>query len=298
VAELPALSFVVITRNRRDQLPRCLENLLAQDWPNKEVIVVDNGSTDDTEDLVGRKYPAVRLIRAGVNLGVAGGRNRGAQASHGEFCVFLDDDAEIVTPSLGAKVMGHFDRDPKLAVIAFTIQNAVTGAEERASIPRFDKKAIAGDYSCTYFSGCGFAMRRAAWEEAGRFWEQLVYSGEELDLAYRLVALGYRLLHTDSVCVRHWRVPTSRPPGQYIYFNARNRPWIALKNLPWTYVITTAFFWWAHLAWVGLRTGRFTDFLRGLSESLWEAVPVLRQRSLLNTKARQELKSMSGRLWW
>lgn len=295
---LPLLSYVVITHDRKSELARCLANLSEQTWPNKEVIVVDNGSTDGTADMVRQQHPEAHLLVLPNNLGVAAGRNQGIRKARGDICVFLDDDAEFTDPHAGNIIVALFEHDPLLAVVAFTIRNAATKLEEHSAIPRIDKRRIASDYVCTYFCGCGFAARRAAFEKVGFFWEFLIYAGEELDLSYRLSASGYRLLHTRSVEVLHHSAPAGRPPGQYIYFNVRNRVLIALRNLPWPYVVTTALLWWTRLGYLGICTGQVRFWLVGMRDAFRAAIRVIRERQCIGSNTVRVLRMHSGRCWY
>jgi len=164
---LPLVSYIIITMNRSDELADCLANVREQDYPHKEIIVVDNGSTDDTREAVSNNFPEVRYIYLENNLGVSGGRNKGTVAAQGEICIFLDDDARFTDPAATAKAVEYFQNDTRLACLAFTIRNAFTGIEDYKAIPRIDKKQFDQDYPCTYFCGAGFALRRQVFLELG-----------------------------------------------------------------------------------------------------------------------------------
>ncbi|HEX4612959.1 MAG TPA: glycosyltransferase [Urbifossiella sp.] len=296
--EVEPLSFVVITRDRRAELGNCLASIYRQEWPTADLVVVDNGSSDGTAAFVRAKFPAVRLIESTTNLGVSVARNLAIGAVAGEVCVFLDDDAEFEGTTAGGRIADYFRNRPRLGLVAFTILSGASGAEEYAAIPRADKKATLADYPCAYFPAGGFAVRRAAFLEAGRFWDTIMYSCEELDLSYRLLDIGFDLHRSGAVRVCHWAVPKARPPGQYLYNNARNRPLVAIRNLPWMNVATTTVAWWAYLAWVGLRTRQFLPLLRGVRDCLLAVPAALGCRRQVGRKTLKEVKARGGRLWW
>ncbi len=77
------ISVVIPTHNRKDLLRRCLEAATNQDYPDYEVIVVDDGSTDGTGEMVQHEFPQVRYIRQEPNRGPAAARNRGIEAAGG-----------------------------------------------------------------------------------------------------------------------------------------------------------------------------------------------------------------------
>ena len=94
----PRFSIIFITANRCEELlgaVRSVWKLPGEDL--YEIIVVDNGSEDETSARITQQYPDIRLVRLEANQGVAQGRNIGAQAARGEFLIFIDDDA-VLTP--------------------------------------------------------------------------------------------------------------------------------------------------------------------------------------------------------
>ncbi len=91
----PLVSFLVLTMNRSTEIEPCLESIFAQDYPNYEVIVIDNASVDNTCSVVSEKFPKAKLFRMEKNLGAAGGRNVAFSKSVGEICIVIDDDAKL-----------------------------------------------------------------------------------------------------------------------------------------------------------------------------------------------------------
>jgi glycosyltransferase involved in cell wall biosynthesis len=105
------VSAVIPAFNRRDYLPRAIDSALAQTVPVDEIIVVDDGSTDGSADLVASRYGnRVRIVRQ-ANSGVAGARRRGIQDAHGEWIAFLDSDDEW-TPDRNRELLQAAERVP------------------------------------------------------------------------------------------------------------------------------------------------------------------------------------------
>jgi GT2 family glycosyltransferase len=294
----PVISFIVITRNRSKQLLGCLRNIESQTCFASEVVVVDNGSSDGTAQLLSDEFPDVNIVRLTDNTGVSGGRNRAVREARGKICIFVDDDARFIGDDLADKVLFRFDANPNLAIVAFRVRHGSDNSLDRRAIPRADKRHIEQDYSCTYFSGAGFALKRDMIIEVGMFWERLFYGGEELDLSYRLLDRGYEILCPQSIEVLHYDVKTNREPGQWTYFNARNRCWVATRNLPWPCVISTTLLWWGRTCVVGSARGEFPHFIRGVRDALRGWSEAKRTRSPIGAQARRELRRNSGRLWY
>jgi glycosyltransferase involved in cell wall biosynthesis len=96
------VSVIIPTYNHAALLPHAVESVLAQTRRADEVIVVDDGSTDATDEMVARRYPAVRLLTQ-PNRGLSAARNRGLQAARGDLVVFLDADDWLTPDALAAK---------------------------------------------------------------------------------------------------------------------------------------------------------------------------------------------------
>jgi predicted nucleotidyltransferase len=127
------ISVVVTTRNRCDKLARCLFSLAHQERYPDELLVVDNGSTDDTVRAVARfqaDFP-VRLVPEPV-VGVAAARNRGLREARGEMVAFIDDDAVAESGWLAA-VEEAFLRDERIGIVGGSILNLDTGATDAVS---------------------------------------------------------------------------------------------------------------------------------------------------------------------
>ena len=91
----PLVSIVIVNFNGRELLEPCLGSVYAQAYHPIEVIVVDNGSTDDSVAYIRRAFPEVRIVENSENLGFAGGNNRGVERAHGEYVALLNNDTVV-----------------------------------------------------------------------------------------------------------------------------------------------------------------------------------------------------------
>lgn len=113
---LPKVSIVIPTYNRRKDVLECLRSLQKLRYPNYEIIVVDNGSTDGTGDAIERLFPEVKPVTSNRNLGVTGGRNLGAKHSSGEYIFFLDHDTTVDRNALN-ELMSVMQSDPNIGIV-------------------------------------------------------------------------------------------------------------------------------------------------------------------------------------
>jgi hypothetical protein len=108
----PLLSVIIPNWNGVHYLPACLGSLRCQTYPNLEVILVDNASSDASVAFVKRDYPEVVLVQLEKNLGLTGGINRGVQVARGEIIASLNNDTEVVSnwaEALVTTLLGHPD---------------------------------------------------------------------------------------------------------------------------------------------------------------------------------------------
>ena len=285
----PLVSVILLSMNRKEMLESCLRSVQKQNFPEFEIIVVDNASCDGTGDMVRSLFPNVRYFYLSANLGPPGGRNYGVRMSKGEFCVFVDDDALNW-------VVSYLRSDNLLGCIAFRVVQPSDGCEEYKSIPRADKKIIHEDYECSYFCGAGFAVRRNFFLEVGMFWEPLFFIGEELDFSYRLVNQGYKILRSSAISVMHYETPQARVPGKWIYYGVRSQCWVAVRNLPWRYAVSHTLLWWGYYFISALRNRHPIYFILGIKDAVMGLLKALEGRACISKETIEKLKTLSGRV--
>jgi GT2 family glycosyltransferase len=289
------LSVIVVTANRREDLLVSLHLLEKQDAPF-ELVVVDNGSSDGSVASVRQEWPDSVIVALSENAGVAGGRNRGIAAASGDVLVFLDDDASFESPDALSRIRARFEGDPSLGVVTAHARFFPSGEPDRAAIPRRSKRVADADCAVSYFCGVGFAMRRDILATTGRFSEDFIYYCEELDLAWRVIEARYRIVWTPELVVLHRRSALARPRGRWVYSNMRNRVRVALKYLPWRYVMSYAVIWWTWLFLYSLRGRRFADFARGLRDFAALIPATYAARRPLTRVTLEQIRELDGRL--
>jgi glycosyltransferase involved in cell wall biosynthesis len=208
IVAIDNVSIVVITRNRRDELLGTLPRLLA--LPDAaEIIVVDNGSDDDTVQAVTAAHPAVRVIALNENRGAAG-RNVGVAVASRPYVAFADDDSWWEPGSL-AVAARLFAAHPRLAILAGRV---VVGAD-RVTDPTCVAMAAsplppAGDLpgpSVLGFVACGTVVRVAPFLAVGGFDEMLGVGGEERLLATDMAVAGWGVCYSPDIVAVHMPSP-------------------------------------------------------------------------------------------
>lgn len=232
-------SVIVVSYNSRPDLPACLDSILGQLTAEDELIVVDNGSTDGSADLVAARYPEVTLIRS-RNEGYAGGNNRGAQAAQGEYLVILNPDTALlpgaidalITPLDSAEIglttacIVFMDRPNVVNTCGNTVQFTGLTYCRGAGQPRSGYTTAA---EVDAVSGAAFAIRRSLFDALGGFDAQFFMYVEDTDLSWRARSAGYRCLYVPGAIVKHAYQP-SYSPSKAFHLD-RNRHLMLLKNL-------------------------------------------------------------------
>lgn len=289
-----SLSVILVTRNRCDELRRTVLSLRRQDT-DFELVIVDNASTDDTPTTIRAICGDAVHVILDTNIGACAARNRGAAAARGDVLVFLDDDAMFADDDALSKIRRRFAHDLDLGIIASNCYLAASGKPDRETIPRRDKRTLDSDYETSYFCAVGFAVRKDLFERVGGFFAPIFYGCEEIDLSCRAMALESRIVRAADIVVLHRRSTLERPRGRWIYSNARNRVWVAIRHLPWRYVVSWTVIWWSYLFWTALRGGLLRDYLRGVRDCLCGIPKRLRERRRLPKEAIDAIRERNGR---
>ncbi|BCX47844.1 glycosyltransferase family 2 [Haloferula helveola] len=206
VPETSAFSVIVCCRDGRERIGRCLESLRMLNGPEPEVIVVDDGSTDGTGELVETRFPEVRLVRLEAG-GLSAARNAGAAAASREIVAFTDDDCEVDPDWLIE--LGHCFESGWDAVGGPNLPPPPSNAFEAviASAPGAASHVMLDDLEAEHVPGCNLAVRRTTYFAIGGFDPAFRTAGDDVDFCWRLRDAGMRIGFAPNGFVWHHRRP-------------------------------------------------------------------------------------------
>lgn len=287
------ISVIVPNRDGAGVIGPCLRSVLAQTWPDFELIVVDDGSADGSADLIARDFPSASLIRMPAPAGFAGACNAGLAKARGEWIAALNSDTEA-DPEWLARAVAAAGDDPSVTMIACRVLSGDGKTVDSLGLmltrgglsmlvdhglPDAAADHAAPPYEVFGPAGSAALYRRAALDAAGFFAPELFAYYEDTELAWRLRAAGGRCLLAPGAVVRHRHSHTVGRVGldkrYYLQRNrlrtvARNWPaGLILKNLPRLLAVDLASVGVAVMEGRPLSAARARlDFLRALPSDL------------------------------
>jgi GT2 family glycosyltransferase len=214
------LSVVIPTFNTAQLTLRCCRAVLASLPPDSEVIVADDGSTDETAELLALEVPAVRVVRLDTNRGFAPAANRGVAASSGRVILLLNSDAIVDADALAA-FLGAFAADSKLGMAGARLLNpdrtpqwsggaaptlawmigVVSGAGHLARFVQ--RRGVRVQRDADWVSGAAMAFRREVWDAAGPLDERFRFYCQDIEFCLRARDAGWRVSIIDGARVVH-----------------------------------------------------------------------------------------------
>lgn len=204
VTDLPKVSVVVCSYNGGRTLEECLHSLVRLDYPDHEIILIDDGSTDDTPQIV-EGFPQIIYHRQ-ENRGLSAARNVGAELATGEIVAYTDSDCVVDEDWLTYLVQGMQDQQVE-AIGGPNITPESDGwmAKCVAASPGNPSHVMLNDSSAEHVPGCNMAFRRSTLLMLGAFDTQFWIAGDDVDICWRLLDAGLRIGYAPGAMVWHHR---------------------------------------------------------------------------------------------
>jgi glycosyltransferase involved in cell wall biosynthesis len=217
-------TVIITTKNRKDDLRKAVASALEQD-AHPRVLVVDDGSTDGTSDMIRAEFPTVQIERVEQSRGYIVQRNRGAALAQTPFIVSIDDDAAFSSPRVISQTIAEF-ADPRIGAVAIPFINVHQDNITRQLAP--DDRGI---YVTASFIGTAHALRRELFVNLGGYREFFFHQGEEEDYCIRMFAAGYAVRVGRADPIHHFESPR-RDRKRMDLYGRRNNVLFAWCNVP------------------------------------------------------------------
>lgn len=238
------VSIVIVNFNGGPFIGKCLNSVLASDYKNFEVIIVDNGSSDGSIEFIERVFgsdPRIKIIQNKKNLGPAVGRNMGADFARGEFICFLDNDTEVnpqwltglinvlrskqTIGSVQPKLMLNNSAVDGLGDFVDILGDAFSFGNRERDLELIKPSEIFSS------KGAAIAVRHKVFDEVDGFDERIFHYFDDVDFGWRIRLSGYtNVLVPTSVVYHAGGRGRKRDVSYCIYNNEKNRTMMLIKN--------------------------------------------------------------------
>ena len=237
----PNLSVIIVNRNTSGLLIQCLSSLFRSKFEKPpEIIVIDNGSHDDSVEKTRNLFPEVRVYEASKNLGFAAANNLGASKTKGEFLLLLNTDV-IVEDSCVSRMIELARKDDRIGIVGAQLLNVdgtnqtsyeatptlLTECANRSLLKRLfprhypgKNEKLSNPVDVENVIGAVMLVRRKAFDEVGGFDENYFFFFEETDLALRFRLSGWSVKHEPLARATHLQGGSAKavPTGSRIEF--------------------------------------------------------------------------------
>jgi GT2 family glycosyltransferase len=260
------ISVIVVNWNGLGLLDQCFESLAAQTWRNKEFILVDNGSTDGSRELLiswAERLPGAQKILLQTNTGFCKANNIAFAQARGEWIALFNSDA-VAEPNWLEELVRYGDTSKRIGMLGSKIlfQDPADVIDKVGHLIYWDgqnrgrgtMETDVGQYDCPeeilWPDACAALYHRKIFEETGGFDETFFAFGDDADLGMRARLLGWSAWYVPSAVVHHRH---SASFGAYsplkVMLVERNRVLLAVKNFPWLLLLQNPFWTLKRLFW-------------------------------------------------
>ena len=223
------VNIFILNWNGRDLILDCLSSFQKISYSNANIIVIDNGSTDDSVVSIKEQYPEIDIIEFPINMGFAGGNNAGFQSatSKADYTIFLNNDT-IVDSNFIEPLINELEKNsntkqtapkiyyadkPKTIWFSGGIVNLWTGMIRHIGIRKKDSHNYSKNRIIDYATGCCVCMRTKEFESIGMFDESFAMYAEDVDLSLRFKKIGGCIVFISESKV--WHKVSASMGGQF-----------------------------------------------------------------------------------
>ena len=277
------ITISILTYNRAPVLKGLLSELGALTYRPLEIIVVDNCSADDTQQMIQEEFEFVRYFRTSENMGAVA-RNIGMENADGEIIITLDDDISGIKDEDLALIGKIFRDRPTIGAVNFKIIDYFNG-----NICNWAHHCEVEKYSETEFhtyeiTEGAVAFRKKAIQIVGYYPTSFFLSHEGPDLAFRLIDSGFDVIYSNKIAVRHSHSDMGRKSWLNYYYDTRNQLWLAIRHFPPAYAIKYLTRGWLSMLVYSVRDGFFLYWLKGIKDGIKNTPEVIKNRKVLTKR--------------
>jgi len=242
----PLVSIIIVNWNAKDYLEQCINSLLSQTLSDFEIILVDNNSTDNSLELIEKKYTQIKLIKNNENVGFAEGNNVGIKHAKGKYIALFNPDA-VAEKKWLSHLISVLDSSDRIAAVTGKMyylddkygKDAVFCTWSKIDPYSANPYNFSGNEPMSkvdYVSGAAMVFKRSVIDTVGLLDREYFLYFEETDWCARMIRAGYDLIYVPNAIVWHAVSPLSSSSNK-IYYMERSRLRFAIKNFDANYLL-------------------------------------------------------------
>jgi GT2 family glycosyltransferase len=253
----PFISIITVNYNQVQVTCELLASIRKLNYEDVEVIVVDNGSTEDPR-VIENLYPEVNLIMSDRNLGFAGGNNLGIKVASGDYLFFVNNDTEL-NPDILEHMIARFEMDNDIGMVSpkikyhsqpeliqyagYTEINSSTGRNRTVGYKEKDNGQYDMARATYYGHGAAMMIKREILKDVGMMPEDFFLYYEELDWCEQIKRTGYKIYYEPKAEIYHKEsISVGKISPLKTYYMTRNRILFMKRNASWSNFLIFIFF--------------------------------------------------------
>lgn len=279
--EIPLISIQILNWNRAEETLRAIRSALNQTYENIEIIMVDNGSTDDSVLLTKTNFPQIKIVELDKNYGCPGGRNLGVQYCNGDFIFYLDNDG-VLHKNAVSNAYKTISSDEQIGIVTGTIYDFESPQEIDANceIKSFKK------YPNNLFQGGICLIRKSIYKKTGYYPEHFVYGAEETYLSLKLFDSNYTIAKDESVVLWHKKSLVARNKQKETLLAFYNKLYVAITLFPKKHALQYVSYFLYKYPYYSFKKGILFAFLKSFPKSFSKTlIKGLKNRAPVSSKA-------------
>lgn len=305
------ISIIIPTWNGRHLLEESIPALLHQDGPERDILVVDNGSKDGTGIWLKEKYPEIQCISLPENRGFSAAVNAGIQAAGGNDVILVNNDTRAA-PRWFERLSHAASTFPEYHIFSSRVllmdpPDRIDTVGDGFCIAGFGYKIawlqkdidVPAEFREVFgASGCAVYIRRSVIDRIGEFDEDFFAFGEDLDFSFRARLAGFRVMSVPDARIHH-SVRATAAPQQTLFWYHRNLLWLLIKNMPWQLLCL----YFPHLVAqmflvliTSIFRGWFPVYIRSMKAALRGLPEMLRKRHQIQAKRSVSIRNIRHQL--
>lgn len=272
------VSVAILTYKRKDILAKLLGQLVDLKGIS-QIIVVDNDSESAGLNL--ERFEKVEYVINTDNKGT-GARNIAIEKAQGDIVICLDDDVYGLNDNSITFLRNTFMNNLNIGAVCFKVLDASTNQITNWCHHRNPEIWGSEPFDTYEISEGAVAFRVSVLNEAGHYCEEFFISHEGLDLACRILDIGYKINYRPEVCVYHYHHKSGRQSWRRYYYDTRNQFYVAVRNFPLGYAIRYLSFGLLTMLFYSLRDGYLKYYFKAILDGINDLNSMAKQRKTIS----------------